>query len=30
MSSKFLQKGQTVVSQHGRIDRDQVYCGAIG
>jgi carboxyl-terminal processing protease len=25
MSSKFLQKGQTVVSQHGRIDRDQVY-----
>ena len=25
MSSKFLQKGQVVVSQHGRIDRDQVY-----
>ena len=25
MSSKFLQKGQIVVSQHGRIDRDQVY-----
>jgi carboxyl-terminal processing protease len=25
MASKFLQKGQVVVSQHGRIDRDQVY-----
>ena len=25
MSSKFLQKGQVVVSQHGRIDKDQVY-----
>ncbi len=25
MSSDFLQKGQTVVSQHGRIDRDTVY-----
>ncbi len=25
MSSKFLEKGQVVVSQHGRIDRDQVY-----
>ena len=25
MSSKFLQRGQVVVSQHGRVERDQVY-----
>lgn len=30
MSSKFLQKGQVVVSQHGRIDRDQVYSAQSG
>ena len=30
MSSKFLKKGQVVVSQHGRIDRDQVYAAQTG
>jgi carboxyl-terminal processing protease len=30
MASKFLDKGQVVVSQHGRIDRDQVYSAQSG
>jgi carboxyl-terminal processing protease len=30
VSSKFLQRGQVVVSQHGRSERDQVYAVATG
>ena len=30
MSSKFLQHGQVVVSQHGRVERDQVYSVSTG